>query len=135
MPRPKLEVADIFRANGAAYRQDQAGHLNLPRLKVMSAIEGCRTAALMRACIGLHQVRPPAHRLQLVSQSALPEVPGWGRMQGRAALTRYTEARCVFAGQGAWWCICGIVIFCIGPGAGVIALRKGVVGRKTALSL
>jgi len=46
MPRPKLEVADIFRAYGAAYRRDHAGHLNLPQLKVMSAIENCRTAAL-----------------------------------------------------------------------------------------
>jgi len=46
MPRPKLEVADIFRAHGAAYRRNQAGHLNLPQLKVMSDIENCRTAAL-----------------------------------------------------------------------------------------
>jgi hypothetical protein len=46
MPRPKLEVADIFRAHSAAYRQAHAGHLNLPQLKVMSAIENCRTAAL-----------------------------------------------------------------------------------------
>ena len=46
MPRPKLEVADIFRAHGAAYRREHAGHLSLPQLKVMSAIENCRTAAL-----------------------------------------------------------------------------------------
>jgi hypothetical protein len=46
MPRPKLEVADIFRAHGPAYRGEHAGHLNLPQLKVMSAIENCRTAAL-----------------------------------------------------------------------------------------
>ena len=46
MPRPKLEVADIFRAHGPAYRRKHAGHLNLPQLKVMSAIETCRTAAL-----------------------------------------------------------------------------------------
>ena len=46
MPRPRLEVADIFRAHGAIYRRDHAGHLNLPQLKVMSAIENCRTAAL-----------------------------------------------------------------------------------------
>jgi len=46
MPRPKLEVADIFRAHGAAYLRDHAGHLNLPQPKVMSAIENCRTAAL-----------------------------------------------------------------------------------------
>lgn len=46
MPRLKLEVADIFRTHGPAYRGDHAGHLNLPQLKVMSAIENCRTAAL-----------------------------------------------------------------------------------------
>ncbi len=41
-----LEVADIFRAAGASYRAVQAGHLSLAQLKVMSAIETCRTAAL-----------------------------------------------------------------------------------------
>lgn len=46
MPRPKLEVADIFRAHGATYRRAHAGHLNLPQLKAMSAVETCRTAAL-----------------------------------------------------------------------------------------
>lgn len=46
MSRPKLEVAGIFRPHGAAYRREHAGHLNLPQLKVMSAIENCRTAAL-----------------------------------------------------------------------------------------
>lgn len=46
MPRPGLEAADIFRARGAACRHDHAGHLSLPQLKVMSAIESCRTAAL-----------------------------------------------------------------------------------------
>ncbi len=46
MPRERLEVADIFRAQGPAWRQAQAGHLSLGQLKVMSAIERCRTAAL-----------------------------------------------------------------------------------------
>jgi hypothetical protein len=46
MPRQGLEVADIFRAHGAAWRHAQAGHLSLAQLKVMSAIERCRTAAL-----------------------------------------------------------------------------------------
>ena len=46
MPRERLEVADIFRAHGSAWRQAQAGHLSLGQLKVMSAIERCRTAAL-----------------------------------------------------------------------------------------
>ena len=45
MSRPKLKVGDIFRAHGATYRRDHAGHLNLPQLKVMSAVENCRTAA------------------------------------------------------------------------------------------
>lgn len=46
MGRPALEVADIFRAHGPAWRQTQTGHLSLGQLKVMSAIEQCRTAAL-----------------------------------------------------------------------------------------
>jgi hypothetical protein len=46
MPRPALEVADIFRDHGPAWRRAQAGHLSLGELKVMSAIEQCRTAAL-----------------------------------------------------------------------------------------
>jgi hypothetical protein len=44
--RCALEVADIFRAHGPAWRQAQHGHLSLGQLKVMSAIEQCRSAAL-----------------------------------------------------------------------------------------
>ena len=44
--RPGLDVADIFRAHGPAYRLAHAGRLSLDQLKVMSAIEACRTAAL-----------------------------------------------------------------------------------------
>ncbi len=46
MARPTLEVADIFRAHGPAWRRANAGHVSLGQLKVMSAIERCRTAAL-----------------------------------------------------------------------------------------
>ena len=46
MARPALEVADIFRNHGAAWRKANAGHVSLGQLKVMSAIESCRTAAL-----------------------------------------------------------------------------------------
>jgi Putative transposase/Transposase zinc-binding domain len=46
MSRPALEVADIFRGHGPAWRQANAGHVSLGQLKVMSAIESCRTAAL-----------------------------------------------------------------------------------------
>jgi hypothetical protein len=44
--RTSLEVADVFRIAGPAYRAAHAGHLSLHQLKVMSAIEHCRTAAL-----------------------------------------------------------------------------------------
>ena len=44
--RPALEVADIFRVHGPAWRAANAGHVSLAQLKVMSAIESCRTAAL-----------------------------------------------------------------------------------------
>jgi len=44
--RPALEVADIFRDFGPAWRHANAGHVSLGQLKVMSAIERCRTAAL-----------------------------------------------------------------------------------------
>jgi hypothetical protein len=44
--RASIEVADIFRSAGPAYRAAHAGHLSLHQLKVMSAIEHCRTAAL-----------------------------------------------------------------------------------------
>jgi hypothetical protein len=44
--RPALEVADIFRGHGPAWRSANAGHVSLGQLKVMSAIERCRTAAL-----------------------------------------------------------------------------------------
>jgi Putative transposase/Transposase zinc-binding domain len=43
--RPRL-VADVFRAHGATWRKANAGHVSLAQLKVMSAIETCRTAAL-----------------------------------------------------------------------------------------
>ena len=46
MDRPPLEVADVFRRYGEDYRQQHAGSLSRDQLRVMSAIERCRTAAL-----------------------------------------------------------------------------------------
>ena len=46
MSRSSLEVADVFRGRGPAWRRANAGHVSLGQLKVMSAIESCRTAAL-----------------------------------------------------------------------------------------
>lgn len=42
--RPKIEAADIFNKYGTAYREKNK--LPLQSLKVMSAIENCRTIAL-----------------------------------------------------------------------------------------
>ncbi len=46
MPRPLLEVADIFRQHGERWRQRHKGHISLGQLKTMSAIERCRTGEL-----------------------------------------------------------------------------------------
>ena len=46
MVRPALEVADILRDHGPAWREANRDHVSLDQLKVMSAIERCRTAAL-----------------------------------------------------------------------------------------
>ena len=46
MSRPVFEVAGIFRDHGPAWRRANAGHVSLGQMKVMSAIESCRTAAL-----------------------------------------------------------------------------------------
>jgi hypothetical protein len=57
---PVLEVADIFRDHGAAWRDARGGHLSLGQLKVMSAIERCRSAALgghMLCCESCAQVQ------------------------------------------------------------------------------
>src|SRR6266853_2586123 len=46
MPRIRLEVADILRRHGDAYRRDHAGHLGRVERRVMSAVVACRTEAL-----------------------------------------------------------------------------------------
>ena len=46
MSKRALEVADIFRMHGPAWRRANAGHVSLGQLKVMSSIEACRTEAL-----------------------------------------------------------------------------------------
>lgn len=46
MVRSAFEVADIFHEHGAAWRDANRGHVSLDQLKVMSAIERCRTAEL-----------------------------------------------------------------------------------------
>ena len=46
MERPKLEVADVFRRYGEAYREKHGASMSTAQRRVMTAIEVCRTAAL-----------------------------------------------------------------------------------------
>jgi len=86
MSRPPLEVADVFRSHGVVWRQSQAGHLSLGQLKVMSAIERCRSAAL-----GGHVLRCKAcEQLQIAYNSCRNR--HCPKCQASAAL-RWLEAR------------------------------------------
>jgi hypothetical protein len=61
MDRPKLEVADVFRRYGEAYRQQHGPSLSTAQRRVMTAIEVCRRAALgghLERCDGCHHERP-----------------------------------------------------------------------------
>ena len=96
MSRPALEVADIFRDHGAAWRRANAGHVSLDQMKVMRAIERCRTAAL-----GGHVARcenetcaHTSHRLQQLPQPALPEVSGRGCHASGWPSARPSSCRC-----------------------------------------
>jgi len=84
--RPALEVADIFRIHGPAWRQAQRGHLSLGELRVMSAIEQCRSAAL-----GGHLLRcEDCHTEQIAYNSCRNR--HCPKCQGSAA-RRWLEAR------------------------------------------
>jgi Putative transposase/Transposase zinc-binding domain len=86
MGRCALEVADIFRTHGPTWRQAQHAHLSLGQLKVMSAIEQCRSAAL-----GGHVLRCEAcaHGEIAYNSCRNRHCP---KCQGRAA-RRWLEAR------------------------------------------
>ncbi|MBI4986782.1 MAG: IS91 family transposase [Rhodocyclales bacterium] len=86
MGRPALEVADIFRTHGPAWRMQLAGHLSLSQLKVMSAIEQCRTAAL-----GGHALRCDACDHQEISYNSCRN-RHCPKCQARAA-QRWLQAR------------------------------------------
>ena len=86
MGRHALEVADIFRAQGPTWRQTQRGHLSLGQLKVMSAIEQCRSAAL-----GGHVLRCQACEHNEISYNSCRN-RHCPKCQARAA-RRWLEAR------------------------------------------
>ena len=86
MGRSALEVADIFRRFGPAWRDARRGHLSLPQLKVMSAIEQCRSAAL-----GGHVLRCEACEHQEISYNSCRN-RHCPKCQAKAA-QRWLEAR------------------------------------------
>jgi hypothetical protein len=86
MGRSALEVADIFRTHGPAWRQHEGAHLSLGQLKVMSAIEQCRSAAL-----GGHVLRcPSCEQVEIAYNSCRNR--HCPKCQARAA-RRWLEAR------------------------------------------
>lgn len=59
--QPELEVADVLRRHGDAYRERHADELGRSQLRVMRAIELCRTAALgghVEQCDACSHIRP-----------------------------------------------------------------------------
>jgi len=86
MSRQALEVADIFRARGEAWRQAHRGHISLGQLKVMSSIEACRSAAL-----GGHVLRCSSCEHQQIAYNSCRN-RHCPRCQGSAA-HRWLEAR------------------------------------------
>jgi hypothetical protein len=86
MPASSLEVADIFRAHGQPWRQAHTGHISLAQLKVMSAIETCRSAVL-----GGHVLRcQSCHHQQIAYNSCRNRL--CPKCQGSTA-HRWLEAR------------------------------------------
>ena len=86
MGRSALEVADIFRTHGPAWREAQQTHLSLEQLKVMSAIEQCRSAAL-----GGHVLRCEGCGTDLIAYNSCRN-RHCPKCQSRAA-QRWLEAR------------------------------------------
>ncbi len=74
MERPKLEVADIFRRYGEAYREKHGASMSTAQRRVMTAIEVCRTCGSRRTDRTVRSVRPPTHLLPLLPKSPLPKV-------------------------------------------------------------
>jgi hypothetical protein len=85
--RPALEVADIFRAHGPAWRQSERGHLSLGQLKVMSAIELCRSAVLGGHALRCSSCAQPQIAYNSCRNRHCPKCQG-------SAAQRWLQARC-----------------------------------------
>jgi len=83
----RLEVADIFRAYGPTWRHQEQSHFSLGQLKVMSAVEHCRSAAL-----GGHALRCSACAQPQIAYNSCRN-RHCPKCQGSAA-QRWLQARC-----------------------------------------
>jgi len=91
---PVLEVADIFRRYGEAFRQARAGHLGRVERRVMGAITACRTAVLgsqVEQCDDCGATRIAYNSCA----KALPEVPGLGARAMACRATSRTPSRVI----------------------------------------
>jgi hypothetical protein len=65
--REGLEVADVFRRFGPAFREQHGASLSSAQRHAMTAIESCRTAALGGHVRAVRRLRASARFIQLVS--------------------------------------------------------------------
>ena len=96
MDRPRLQVGDVFRHYGDAYRQQHAGSLSRDQLRVMTAIQRCRTAALgghVEQCDQCHFQRIAYNRVENVLMPGLLRV----RLGSRAFGVSGSFVRCGLA--------------------------------------
>ena len=83
MERPAIEVADIFRRYGPAYRDTHGLSMSQAQRRVMRAIEQCRTAALgghpgsSLACPQYHHLHRDQAHSRLISAITAPQTPRW----------------------------------------------------------
>ena len=116
MSVPALEVADIFRDHGAAWRSANAGHLSLDQLKVMDH-RALSYRSAWRPCGALRGLCAHRHHLRQLPQPALPQVPG-RRRKAVAGRTR---------GQAAAGALLGVVFTLPEPIAAVAYQNKAVI--------
>ena len=83
----RLEVADIFRAHGPTFRHQERGHLSLGALKVMSAVESCRSAALGGHALRCSACAQPQIAYNFCRNRHCPKCQG-------SAAQRWLQARC-----------------------------------------
>jgi hypothetical protein len=83
----RLEVADIFRVHGPTWRHQEQGHFSLGQLKVMSAVQHCRSAALGGHALRCSSCAQPQIAYNSCRNRHCPKCQG-------SAAQRWLEARC-----------------------------------------